>query len=237
MANNGTQKSAFDIPTQSLAVKSNGDEGSAAWMKRISKEHGDTNPQKLEKRRERLSVLAAQMERDLKAFQMSKKVYLVRNQKLQDEAIKKLKTLPQDGKDFSDVSEQLGQIQLERQAQEQNYELLIGQKISNMAMVEGMCLIVDCMTLRESVKSKSGKVGLLRFSSALYACDGAWYAGKSYRRIKKLYDVMAAQNPLLAGSLDAEDDEEEGEDTVYDDEDVVTEEDRKKIKEDLGEEL
>lgn len=244
MSKNGTRKSAFDIQDQSIVVAAQ-DEGSVAMMKKIAKEHGDTAPQKLEKRRERLSSLATLLERDLKQLQMSKKVYLLQNQKKQDEVMKKMKPLPQDGKDFIFLSERLAEMVLERQLQEQQYELLIGQKITNMGMIEGLCLLVDCMTLREPVKSKSGKVGQLRFSSALYNCDAAYYAGKTYRRLKKLCDTLIARDPLLAGALAAEpddDDEEDGEETTYDDEDVVTDDERKKIKEaatsdDLGGEL
>ncbi len=234
MSKTNTQKSAFDVQDNSIVV-SGPVEGSAAWMKKVAREHGDTNPQKLEKRRERLSSLATLLERGLKQIQVAKKVYLTRNQKQQDALAAKMKALPQDGKEFEALSEHLAGLQMERQGQEQQYELLIDQKITNMGMIEGLCLIVDCSTLREPVKSKSGKVGQLRFSHALYACDAAYYAGKTYRRVKKYFDIMAAQDPLLAGAVSgADDDEEDGEEATYDDEDVINEDDRKAIQKEIN---
>lgn len=231
MSKNGTQKNAFDIPTQSIIKAS--DEGSAEWMKKVNKEHGDTAPQKLEKRRERLSSLAALAERGLKQLQMSKKLCLTRNQKQQEGLALKLKAIQSDSAEYAALAERLLELQAERESQAQQYDLLIDQKITNMATIEGLCLTVDCLSLRETVKSKSGKVGMLRFSTALYTCDAAWEVTKVYNRIRKLYDLMAAQNPMLAGVVDAkgEVDEEIEEGPEYDDEDVVNEEDRKKIKE------
>ncbi len=231
---NKDSKPGFGIPDQSI-VKAAPAEGSAAWMKQITKEHGDTAPQKLEKRRERLSALAAAMDRGLKQFQMAKKVFITRNQKMQDAAVKKLSGLTEGSPDFTQVSEYVANLQLERQSQEQQFDLLIDQKITNMAMVEGLCLLVDCTSLREPVKSKNGKIGMLRFSSALYNCDAAYYSTKAYNRLKKLFDLMAAQNPLLAGVVQNDEDEEEDGVQEYEDDDVVTEDDRKQIKKDLEE--
>lgn len=232
MNKNGTQKSGFDIPTQSI-VKAGDGEGSAVWMKKINKEHGDTAPQKLEKRRERLSSLAALMERGLKQLQMWKKVYLARNQKQQEVQAFKLKSLEKGSAEIPLTEQRLMELQAEREAQSQQYDMLIDQKITNMAMVEGLCLVVDCSSLRETVKSKSGKVGMLRFSSALYTCDAAWEMTKVYNRLRKVFDLLSTTNPLLAGVAEAkEEEDDEGEEgPEYDDEDVVNEDDRKKIKE------
>ncbi len=231
------EKPIFDIPDQSL-VKSEPAENSAAWMKRVAKEHGDTSPQKLELRRAKLSHLAQLMESSIKNHQMQKKLFITRNQKAQDAALKKLATLQEGTADHTNVSEYVAGLQLERLSQEQSFGLMIQQSITNSAMVEGLCLVVDSLTLRETVRSKKGKIGTLRFSSTLYAYDAADYAVKTYRRLRKFYDLLAASQPLVAGALDKDDDDEEEEnENGYDDEDVVDESDRKKIKEDLGEEL
>ena len=227
----------FDIPTQSL-VKIEPKEGSAAWMKEASKEHGDTSPQKLEKRRDRLSHLILLMEKALKQLQTQKKIFISRNQNAQSVIEKAAKS----GKlDEAAAAAQADLLKQEFEQTIQQYDLLIDQKITNMALVEGQCLVVDCMSLREKVKSKSGKIGYIRFSNTLYACDAAWYAGKVSRKLKKAYDLLLAMNPMLAGALkDSDDDEEEEENDTgveYSDEDVVDEADRKKIKEDIGEEI
>lgn len=227
------ENGVFDIPDQSIVVKGV-EEGSAAWMKKVTKEHGDTAPQKLERRRERLSAFSILMDQALKKLQMGKKVYISRNEKLQEETKKKLAATDPTSVDFAKISEYMGHLQLERMSQEQQYDILINQSITNQAIVEGQCLIVDCLTLREPVRSKGGKIGQLRFSVGLYACDAAFYAGKAYRRTKKMFELMAARDPLLAGSVSAEDDDEESDDAEYDDDDVVNEDDRKAIKDEIG---
>lgn len=226
------ENGVFDIPDQSIVVKGV-EEGSAAWMKKVTKEHGDTDPQKLEKRRERLSAFSILMNQALKKLQVGKKVYITRNDKAQIEKLKELGAADQKSVEFERLSEEMGQLQLQRMSQEQQYDILINQSITNQAIVEGQCLIVDCLTLREPVRSKGGKIGQLRFSSALYACDAAFYAGKAYRRVKKLFDLMAQKDPLLAGALQDGDDDEDGEETEYNDEDVVNEDDRKAIKDEI----
>lgn len=232
MDKNGTQKPVFDIPDQSLATTEVVDSGSAAWMKKITKEHGDTSPQKLEKRREKISVYAQIIEDAVKNLQIQKKLYLARNQKLINEKTAALKEAKKDSEPYIALSAYIDALQTERQQQEQNFQLLIQQSITNSAMVEGLCLIVDSLTLREPVKSKSGKIGMLRFSGALYMCDAAYYATKLYNRTKKMHDIMVSQNPALAAVL--EDDEGE-EDAEYEDDDVVNEDDRKQIRKDLDE--
>ncbi len=226
------EKGGFDIPTQSLA-KIEPKEGSAAWMKEASREHGDTGPQKLEKRRDRLSHLVLLMEKGLKQLQAVKKSFIAKNAKERSEIRAAAKTPSQ----LAVVDSQLAEMKSVEEQMIQQYDMLIDQKISNMALVEGQCLIVDCMSLREKVKSKGGKVGYVRFSSALYNCDAAWYAGKTSRKLKKVYDAMLALNPMLAGALkddeDKEDEEEDDTATEYDDEDVVDESDRKKTKDEI----
>jgi len=226
----------FSIPDLSITKKEE-PEGSAAWMKSAAKEHGDTDPQKLEKRREKVSVFAAMMDKSLQALQLSKKQYLLRNQKLQENLAKSIAKMQSEGTPIDEAGRQMADLQMERIGQEQQYEMLINQQITNMAMVEGLCLIVDSLTLRESVKSKSGKKGMVRYSVALYSMDTALHSIKFYNRMKKLYDLMAAQNPKLAASLDAVDDEGDENEETYEDEDVVSDDDRKKIRDEAGVEI
>ncbi len=228
-------KSKLDIPTQSIVRADEPAEGSAAWMKQVAKDHGDTSPLKLEKRREKMSVFYQLMQRSLEGLRMQKKQATVRNKKIEEEALKKLRDTQEDSPDFARLGEYVGRVQLEKMSQEQQYDLLINQQIVNMTLVEGLCLIVDSVTLRETVKSKNKKVGMLRFSNALYACDATLYSVRTYNRLRKLTEMLAATNPLLAGSIDSgADDEEDGdEDGGYDDDDVVNEEDRKKIREEV----
>ncbi len=233
---NKDSKPGFGVPDQSI-VKAAPAEGSAAWMKKVAKDHGNTAPQKLEKRREVLSHLVSALNTGLKKFQMAKKVDLVRGKKALAEANKNLSALAEGSPEHTQARGAIKNAEQELQNREQQFDLLIEQKMTNMAMIEGLCLIVDCTSLRETVKSKSGKIGRLRFSSALYSADGSMYSIKAYNRLRKLYELLAAQNPLLAGAIqdnDKEDEEEEGIEE-YEDDDVVTDDDCKQIKKDLEE--
>ncbi len=238
---NGTN-GGFNIPSTSLA-KTEAPEGSAAWLKSAAKEHGSTDPQKIEKRRERLSAWIATMEIGLKTTKMQKKQFLVRNQKMLDDAKTELESFSKDSaspQQFAEAAKKLDGLTMYRAQQEQQFDMLIEQKIFNIASIDAQCLIVDCLSLRESVKSKSGKTGLLRFSSALYNMDGADFSQRAYRRLRKLYDLTAALNPLVAAQLEkdeVDEDVEESGEAEYADEDVVSEEDRKNIRKEVeGEE-
>lgn len=240
MSNNSTAKSAFDID-QSLATTKPSSEDSTAWMKKVAMQHGDTDPQKLEKRREKLSVYAQIVEDSAKGMKMQLRLFLTRNQKEIDRVTTALKKIgePKEDKDkqaFETMSGQLAQLYVDRDQQSQSYTLLIQQAITNSAIVEGLCLIVDSLTLRDTVKSKKGKIGTLRFSSCLYGYDAADYARKSYNRTRKLYDLIAAQNPLIAADPDTKDDDDEDEgETEFDDEDVVSTEDRQNVRKEVEE--
>lgn len=232
-------RSPFDIPDQSLVKADSPAEGSAAWMKKFSKEHGNTEPQALEERRERLSNVVSLMRKSIEKLQVDKKVYVTRNEKMQKEIAAKIKTVVKDSPEFGVLSQNLSGLQIELMGQEQQYGLLIEQKMTSMAMIEGLCLVTDCLTLRAKVKAKSGKFGYMRYSATLYGCDSAYDVGRLYRRTKKMFDLMALRDPILAGSVkDEDDDDEDGEDGAeFEDGDVVSAEDRDKIKEEMGAEL
>ncbi len=225
-------KEKFDIPSQSI-VKAAPAEGSADWMKRISKEHGDTAPQKLEKRREKLSVFAKLQEDNYKNLQIQKKQYIVHNQKMEADLLKQLTALTKATPEHTNIENQISMVRRARQDQEQAFSLLISQSMYQSASIEALCLIVDSLTLRETAKSKSGKVGMLRFSNCLYALDSAYYSEKGYNRLRKLFDLFAAAFPAAVATLKEDEDEEQEDPSEYEDDDVMTEEDRQKVKKEL----
>lgn len=230
---NGSE--GFEIPDQSI-VKVKAEEGSVAWMKAVTKEHGDTDPQKLERRRERLSAFSVKLEDQLKSYQAQKKFNSVKFKEEYDKRKLALSKAKDGTPEYASASASLSEIEAERQATEQQYDILISDIAFKCAMIEGQCLLVDCLTLREPVKSKSGKIGLFRYTSALYACDTAYNSARTYNRTKKLYELLAEQYPAAAAKLSETDDEEDQESEI-DDADVVTSEERRKIQESTVEDL
>src|SRR5882724_6369971 len=78
---NGTENGGgFNIPVTSLAKKEATD-SQAAFLKQVTKEHGDTDPLALEKRRCLLTEQMIGMKGHLKKLQMDKKLFMVRSAK------------------------------------------------------------------------------------------------------------------------------------------------------------
>ncbi len=217
----------LDIPVTSLAKTD--DPGShASWLKEVTKEHGDTDPLALERRRCRLTAYVAEMDNSLKALQMEKKVFIARSRKEIEAYRKNNPTDPE-------IEAKIAHMQGMQQQEIRNYGILINQAMFQVASVDAQCLAVDMLSLRDDAESKSGKKGKLRFSSCLYTMDAAEFARKGYKRIKKLHELLAAQNPLIAGALDdSDDDSDDGDDAKYDDQDVLSDDERKQIKKEVA---
>ncbi len=224
---NGMENNGFDIPVTSLA-KAHEEGSPAAWMKEVAKEHGDTDPLAVERRRVRLTSYVVAMDSHLKKMQMQKKLFIVRT-------AKEMKEFEDKSPESPEKQQQLAQMRAYREQEIVRYETLINQCMFQVASVDAQCLAVDCLSLRDDVKSKSGKKGKLRFSACVYNLDAAEFTRKTYNRMRKLYELLANQNPLTAGTVSQDDDDDgnEPDDVVYDDEDVVTEEDRKAIKKEI----
>lgn len=226
--------SILDLPSTSLA-KVEAVEGSAKWMKEIAKEHGDTDPQKLEKRRVRLGAFVGLMERSLERLKMRQKLFLVEAKKRENELQDSLGKAEGSGEEYVKIQHSMASFKLMQQQQLDQFEVMIDQKITHLAMVDGICLTVDCVSIRDDVTSKGGKKGRVRWTQALYTMDASDEAHRLYNRSRKLYDLVeqvAAKLGITAPSIVDPDDE--GSDTQeFEDEDVVDEQDKKAIRKEV----
>lgn len=239
MAKSNGALPGIELPETSLAKKNAGPaEGSKEWMAALVAEHGDTAEEKLQQRRERLSALTVLVDRGLKRMQAQKKAYIASNNEQQRVLLTALEKLKKDGKDgdkdFDALSERIASVQLERYQQEAYFENLITQTTVQLAMVEGQCLIVDSVTLREEVTSKSGKTGHVRYSSALIQDAIAGDIYRVYRRLRKVHDLLIRVFPETAPLAD--DDDEGRDEADVRDEDIATPEERKAIRRQVEEE-
>lgn len=191
------------------------------WLKKRVKEHGDTDPMKLEERRQRLSAYITIIEQGLKDIQQQKKLELARNAAQQEKA----------------VESHIEELKMQAIAISAQYNMLITQTTSNLASIEAQCLQIDCMTLREPVKSKrSAKAGLVRWSIALMIDTMVDDAYRIHKRLIKLMAVMATLVPpdVMASLKLDESDDPPDDDTEVSDEDIFTEEDKKKVQDQVA---
>lgn len=223
----------FDIPTNALA-KVAAKENSTTWMRKQALEHGSTDEQKLEKRRKCLSAFLLSMDEHLKQLQLQKKLFLADSQKREKETLAAIAKSEVSSDESMKFQQQLSNILSIREQQKIQFGMAINDQIYKMAMLDAQCLSVDVMSIQiRGVEGKSGKKGTIRASAAVYAMDAAQETARIYRRVRKFTDAVAAQYGLVLPATDPEDygDDEADE---YDDEDVVSEQDAKKIKEEIG---
>ncbi len=210
-----------DMPTIALAKSTA--EGSTPWLKKQIKEHGDTDPQKLEARRAKLSGLSSVISDGLARMKTEQKANSAKI--LRDIAVAQEKN---ESKDL------IAQLEEQRVVSDSQYSMLIEQRTVNFAMIEALCLIVDSVTVRDEGENIStGKKGLIRVSAASVADETGVITAKLYRRFKKLYDLLAAANPMVAPKDDDPNDEGEDEIANISDDDIVTREQREEIKKEV----
>ncbi len=218
----------MDIPSIDLA-RTRDPKNSEAWLKAQVKEHGDTDPLKLEHRRARLSGLASIANKGVERLQTQKKLLAVEF----GEEVKRLtdliKTLPDGPEKINEIAK-LDGLKATADAHANQYQALIENGTMSLGILEALCLIVDSTTIREkAVHTETKKKGNIRVSSASLADENLYVLNKIYRRIKKLYDVVVMQNPL-AVIPDTGDDEEAEDETEISDDEIVTDEEREDIK-------
>lgn len=220
-------KPSMQMPSIALA-KSAPKEGSAAWMRQMAKAHGVTEPLQIEKRRERLSSLVITLNRSIKEIQTAKQALKVSSVKQIGELIKtRSQQYEAQQQSLSPAAREQWTADTEKAVEEmkavafqQNiaYEISIAQLMGMMAQAEGMCLIVDCLSLRIPGVKSNGKRGLFRYSAADYLQDVAWGSAAGLEMLAKAFKIPIPRNA---------DDGDEEED---DDDDVMTPEEREAMR-------
>ena len=232
--NNGVSFSDFQLPTNALAkVETETKEGSAAWLRKQALEHGSTDEQKLEKRRRWLTHSLISMKDHLDKFQLQKKMFFLDSKKREKDTLAAIEKAEAKSDEAEKLQKQLSHVLMLREQQKTQFEMLINQQLYQMAMLDAQCLCVDMMSIQiRGVKGKSGKKGTIRASMAMYAMDAAQESARIYRRLRKVSDALVAQYGLVIPMDDPEDDGE-NEPEEYEDDEVVDEDDVKRIKKEM----
>lgn len=208
-----------EMPSLALA-KSGPKAGTPQWYKAVAKEHGDTEPLKIEYRRERMSRHAIMLDKGIKTLQDAKKAVQVEGQREIDAYIAlraKTRMTFKDAYAAPDFDAEtlatLERMKGELQSKVLNCEVLIYQLTGSLAQIEGLCLIVDCLSLRMLRRSKkTGKRGFYRYTAAGYLHD----VGAMMSELPVLLNVAAPSN---------DEDEED-----VDDDEVLEEEERERVR-------
>jgi hypothetical protein len=217
----GMDMGEFSMPSIALA-KTDAAEGSRAWFRDAIKEHGSTNPLKIEKRREKLTVWAQMIERTIKQVQLAKRAMLAEKEK-QLKAIKAQRNAakPIVTKDAQwDLETDRILFEMESQFNQGilSYEITLGNFIADLANIEGHCITIDCLTLREMGVSKSGKKGRVRHTAARYLFDCGY---SSLTVLEILKHVFKDQ---LGEEFFKDDEDESAAKLNADDEDILSDE-------------
>lgn len=185
----------FQIPVSSMTKKEQRNE-----MRRMVKDHGDTDPLKLEERRIVVSERMYVVQKQIETLQLSKKAMIAEH----DKRLKELR-MSCEKNENQEILQEISAVEASKAANTMQYDTLIGQQISNQNIAELLCLVVDGVTVREEVESTSGKKGMMRFSSAFLTSEVDFECSRTYKRMRKLYElqrVMAlAQIPRLIEDL------------------------------------
>lgn len=157
-------KKILQLPSMDLAT---GDlkESSPEWMREFVKEHGSTNPLKIERRRKKLSAYVDVLERAIPKANTFKKLALAELSKVinhVDAALKEEKDQAQ----REVLAQQLGGLKWQKLAQDYELSEQVRRTIVDYSIVEGLCLVIDSLTIRATVQAKSGKKGFRRYSMA-----------------------------------------------------------------------
>ncbi len=205
----------------SIALAPSTASGSTAWLKEKIKEHGDTDPLKIESRRAVLSKLASASNEGLKRLQTARKANATRFAR----EIERLKSL-----NTPESAKQLVLVEQQRDITDSQYELLISQHTTSLGMMEALCLIVDSLTIRERAENiETGKHGMIRLSVAAIADETASTTNKIYKRMKKIHAALVVGNPMLP-KIEDDNDEEEDDISVVSSDEILSADEREKIK-------
>jgi hypothetical protein len=214
---------SMEMPSIALA-KAGLKPGSKEWIMAMAKEHGDTNPLKVEHRRERMSAWAVTVERCIGQIQDAKRTLPIETEKeLQAFLELRHRTMPAEVHAVAAfAAETEYQIQARKiglQQQLLQYEIVIAQLTADLAKIEGHCLTVDCLSNRMKAKDpKTGKKGYSRYTSAWYLEDVGWHMGA-------LYDMVCELLRKQPGEAGDEEEEREA-----NEEDIVSPEEQEKLR-------
>lgn len=222
-----TNGKKIDLPTMSMTKSSA--KNAAAEARAAAREHGDTDPLCIEQRRLRLSQQLLKMHEWREVTSAEKKATIAAFETgiaaLQEQA-----STATDPLVIADLEQKTELMRQTRDAQAAQYNRLMKKEAVDCAMLEAQCIIIDSLTLRDEVESDSGKKGRVRYSAALIASEAEYFAGQTYRRMLKMSKFLAATNPEYAVLLAGDDEESESDDSKFSDADIVSDEDRSRIK-------
>ena len=220
-----------EMPSMSLA-KSAPKQGTKEWYKAFAKEHGDTDdPRKIEFRRNRLSMQIAVIDNVIKNVQNAKKTLPIQRAE-HIASFMKLRAKQAEALDAAarvifdlETQQQVALLQDDLSQRLVAYEITIAQLTASLAQIEGECLIVDSLTMRFHGRSPiTGKKGYLRYTAADWLHDMSLDATRCLTAMRKAFKQS----------------DEEEDDFYYrfgleevPDEELVDEEDKKKIHEEV----
>ncbi len=145
----------FSIPVSSLSKKEARNE-----FRRAVKEHGNTEPHKIEERRIIVSERMIIIQKQIETLQLNKKAMIADHDKKIQELVKTFEQTKDSIKNPI-ISQQIEEIEQSKFAQINHYDTIIASQMSNQNIAELLCLVVDSETLRDEVVSKGGKKGLV----------------------------------------------------------------------------
>jgi hypothetical protein len=185
----------FTIPVSSLSKKEARNE-----FRRAVKEHGNTEPHKIEERRIIVSERMIIIQKQIETLQLNKKAMIADH----DRQLKSLSDLLEKEKEPNKILElrqQIDAVSQSKFAQINHYDTIIANQMSNQNIAELLCLVVDSETLRDEVVSKGGKKGLMRLSSACFLSNVDITTAKLYTRTRKMYDLLRVMSLAMIPKL------------------------------------
>jgi hypothetical protein len=226
------------LPTISLA-KAEPKDGSKEWLHKVTHEHSKTEPLELERRRLRLSALATNIDRCIRSVQTQKKIMLQSSKQMlvANEAARKAERAkvfescdtPALTDSFdAETNRILSEMKAAMDQQELQYEITIATLTGSLANIEGHCLVIDCVSLRhDAINKGKTKYGKVRWSLAEFMHD----MGMDIMMLRAMTSEMYKSHGD-ASELEKElvDDDAEA------DEDIVSENEATKFREEKKEE-
>lgn len=144
------------------------------WLENIVKEHGDTEPVKLEQRRNKLSALLASVEETLRTMQMYKKN---RDKELADQLAAAHRQLEKmdEGQDRQQFQNEVFRLEQAIRAEEMSNAISISNMTCQLATLEALTQIIDSNTIRVECRVKGTRAtGTTRYTTPGYLAEIGW---------------------------------------------------------------
>ncbi len=223
-----SSKKILQLPDMSLA-RGDLSESSPEYLREFVKEHGSTAPLKIERRRKKLSPWVDFVEKAIgkaQTFKKASQAEISRVINAVEAALKKAEA----GPEKDQLMQQYGALKWQKVAQEYELNEQVRRCIVDFCMVEGICLVIDSLTIRATVQNtKTGKKGKRRYTVAGIVSDvgvDTEYGVGLWRMVAKRWFPDGIVPPEFNPESESFRKDDDGE---IDDDDVMSDEEEREI--------